>query len=61
MEVEVVYELPVEYEVWSWEKTCRDKHLVTEDFDKVLKACEELKKAGIEYDVYRVTAEVLDL
>ena len=50
-----------EYVVLIWEDAGLSEHLVTEDYNKVVSTCEHLSTVGIEYEVRRVTYDLLDL
>ena len=53
--------ISVEYQVWFWEDEGLTLSLETEDYDKVVSECENLRKKGFEYEVYKKTTELLDI
>lgn len=51
----------VEYHILIWGDHGLSEHRVLEDYDKVVSKCEHLSTMGIEYEVRKVTTELVDI
>ena len=51
----------VEYRILVWGENGLEEYLVTDDYDRVVIDCSLLTKIGKEYEVRKITTELLDL